>query len=63
MLHGPVLIFVLAAFVLTFHHQARRQVGYSYGTLSFVDMLSSGAGGAESVYFQIVHVQLEVHFL
>ena len=60
-LHGPVFIFMLAAFILTFHHNSAGQVGDANGTFRFVYMLAASTGGTEGIYFQVVGVQLEIN--
>lgn len=37
--HGTVFVLILAAFILTFHHRTRGQMGDADGALCFIDML------------------------
>ena len=60
-LQGFVLVFVLAALVLAFHHHAGGQVGHPDGAGGLVDVLAACAGGTEGIDLQIVHIQLQVH--
>ena len=52
-LEGLILILVLAAFILTFHNQAGRKVGYTDRRLGFVNMLPAGATRAKGVDLKV----------
>ena len=53
LLYGAGPIFVLRAFVLTLHDKTGGQVGHANGRVCPVDVLASGAAGAEGVDTQI----------
>ena len=60
---GFIFVFVLAALVLTFHHNAGGQVGDADGGFGFVDMLAAGAAGTEGVDLQIGGIELHIYVL
>jgi hypothetical protein len=44
---------MLAALVLTLHHRSSGQVGYPYGALCLIDVLTAGAGESGTYQLQI----------
>ena len=61
--HGLLVVFDLASFVLANDHDACRKVGYPYGRLGFVDVLTACAARTESVDFEILFVYLNFNVL
>ena len=61
--HSSVLVFILAALVLTLCHQTRRQVRNADGALGFIHMLASGAAGAVGVYAQVLRGDVKLRLL
>ncbi len=55
---GAVL--VLAALILAFDHDAGGQVGDADGRVGLVDVLATGAGGAERVGLEVGRIDLDV---
>ena len=62
-LERAVLIFVLAAFILTFDNHTCRQMRHPNGRRRLVDMLTACAAGTEHVDLQIPRVKLKLDFL
>ena len=57
---------MLRAFVLTFHHDATRQVGNANRGIRLVHVLATGTGCAEGINFQIIGIDIDfldhIHF-
>src|SRR3989344_5270985 len=53
------LVAVLAAAVLAFGHDAGGQVDHTHGRIGLVDVLATGAAGAEGVDAQVCRVELD----
>src|SRR5207302_7616784 len=58
--HRARTVLVLAALALTLHHNAGWQMGDSDGAFRFVDMLPTGAAGAQSFHLEIVGINLDL---
>ena len=58
-LQGFVLVFVLAALVLAFHHHARGQMRDPDGGRRLVDVLAARAAGTEGIDLQILWIDLD----
>jgi len=54
--HGLRFVFVLRAFVLALHDEARRQMRQAHGRVGFIDMLPARAARAIRIDSQIVFV-------
>ena len=51
---------MLAAIVLTFDHDASREMRNAYGGIGLVDVLAAGTGGAISIDAQVGGVDVDV---
>src|SRR5580704_5942393 len=61
--HGLSAILDLRFFVLLRNDQARRDVRDAYRRIGSVHRLSAGTGGAESIYAQILGLNLDINFI
>ena len=53
---------MLAALILTFHHNAGGQVGDADGGLGFIDVLPAGAARTEGVDLKVRRIDVNLHF-
>src|SRR5699024_5601786 len=58
--HGLGTVLVLAALVLTLHHDACRQVGETYRRVRRVDVLAARTGGTKRIHTQILAADFDI---